>query len=221
MRVHRWISIMKHLRQLNGLCARFRDAALVALASILLFGFSPPDVIDDGQPDHNPGLIAQRKADGLPFIHKLRWGMHREKIQKAFPEVEDLWIERGFTTKPNFRQLKVPHFVVQGCEFHLEMDFFNPPMDSLTELSGYYEGSKVEYCLNRITKRFVHDFGPHPWHGGGETYGSGGHTETTVSQVWSGRVTTIWLEVTKDLKSKKRRFRVTLQHTGAPGTVIE
>ena len=194
------------------------------LMSGLSFGYAAADDLDDGKPVHNPGIASQHDSDGLPFLSKLRWEMRREQIQLVYPEVQDMWIVRGFSEKPNFRQLKIPHFAIDGCQFRLELDFFNPPDDTLTELAGYYDGANVEDCLQRTRAKFFDTFGPHPWNSGEETsvvVGTGEHPETTVSRAWIGKVTMISFDVTTILKTGRHRFRLVLQHTGAPGTYVE
>jgi hypothetical protein len=197
--------------------------AVVALAGFLA-GPAPADEIDDGLPVHNPGIASQHDSDGLPFLSKLRWKMRREQIQLAYPEVQDTWITRGFSERPNFRELKIPHVAIEGCRFQLSLGFFNPPEDTLTEIVGVYDGPDVEDCLQRVRTKFFDTFGLHPWNSGEETgvvAGTGERTETAVSRAWLGKVTTITFEVTTMPKTGKHRFRFVLQHTGAPGTYVE
>jgi hypothetical protein len=203
----------------------FRSGYLSAvLMSSLFFGYAAADDLDDGKPAHNPGIAAQRESDGLPLLAKLRWEMRREQIRLAYPDAEDTWIVRGFSEKPNFRQLKIPRLAIAGCQFRLELGFFNPPDDRLTELAGYYDGPNVEDCLQRVRTKFFDTFGPHPWNSGEETgivAGTGERAETTVSRAWIGTVTTITFDVTTMPKTGKHRFRFILQHSGAPGTYVE
>jgi len=206
----------------------FRSRYLSAvLMSGLFFGYAAADDLDDGKPVHNPGIASQCNGDGLPFLSKLRWEMRREQIQLAYPEMEDMWIVRGFSEKPNFRQLKIPHFAIDGCQFWLDLDFFNSPEDTLTELAGYYDGPNVEDCLQRVRTKFFDTFGQHPWNSGDETNvvvypdKTSEHTETTVSRVWIGKETMISFDVTTILKTGRHRFRFVLQHSGAPGTFVE
>jgi hypothetical protein len=201
-------------------------AIAAALAASLLLG-AAPNGSDDGRPANNPGIAGQKIDDGLPFFPKLRWEMTREQIRLAYPEVEDMWIVRGGSEKPNFHMLKIPRLVIDGCPFWVDLDFFNPPEDTLTEMSGNYDGPNVEDCLQRVRARFFDTFGPHPWNSGDQTSvtvfpdGTSEHTETTVSRTWNGKVTTIWFDVTTVLKTGKHRFRFVLQHAGAPGTYVE
>jgi hypothetical protein len=206
----------------------FRGTCLnVAFMSCLLAGFAAADDLDDGKPVHNPGIAAQRDGDGLPLFPKLHWEMRREQIQLAYPEVEDMWTVREFSDRPRFRQLKIPRFVIDGCPFQVVLGYFDPPEDTLTEMTGDYDGPDVEGCLQRMRTKFFDTYGPHPWNSGEEDTvtvypdQTSEHTETTVSRAWAGKVTMITFDVTTILKTGKHRFRFTLQHNGAPGTFVE
>lgn len=206
----------------------FRSGYLGAvLASGLFFGCAAADDLDDGKPIHNPGIAPQREGDGLPFLSKLRWEMRAEQIEIAYPDVKEVWVVHEYSPTPHFRTLKLPHFTIDGCQFQLDLGFFNPPDDTLTEISADYDGPDVEDCLQRMRAKFFDTFGPHPWNSGDETTvtvypdKTSEQTETTVSRAWAGKVTMITFDVTTILKTGKHRFRFTLQHNGAPGTFVE
>lgn len=221
------LGLGSHRAAFPGKCMIRSGYVAAVLMGGLFIGCAAADDLDDGKPVHNPGIVAQRDGDGLPLLPKLHWEMRREQIQLAYPGMQELWIARGGSEKPNFRQLKIPHFMIAGCEFWLDLDFFNPPEDTLTELGGYYDGPDVEGCLQRVRTKFFDIFGPHPWNSGDETtvtvypYKTSEQTETTVSRAWIGKVTMITFDVTTILKTGKHRFRFTLLHNGAPGTFVE
>jgi len=113
-------------------------------------------------PSHNPGIAGQRDTEGLPLIPTLRWKMRREEIQLAFPDVEDIWIKEGASEKPDYRMLTIRDYEIDGCKFELDLGFFNPPLDTLSQVSGNYVGSNVDDCLHRLQREFQTEFGPHP-----------------------------------------------------------
>lgn len=199
----------------------FRGTCLnVAIMSCLLAGFAAADDLDDGTAAHNPGIASQHGGDGLPLIPKLHWDMRREQIKLAFPDVQDMWTKRGFSEKPNFRQLKIRRYEISGCEFELTMDFFNDPDDSLTEITGDYKGSDASICIDRIKAKFFGELGSHPrktdWSNDIQ-----GHTEMNTSLSWSGAVTGAVLLITTRSDSGHLRFGFSLLHEGAPGTYVE
>jgi hypothetical protein len=193
-------------------------ALAALLLSSLVFGFALPE--DDGKPEHNPGIAGQRDGDGLPLVPKLHWGMTQAEIQRAFPDVGEHWTRVASDT-PNHRELEIAHYDIEGCRFRLDLDFFNQSRDELVELDATPEAPDMEECLGHVRARFLDRFGPHPWQDDEGGYAGGMKISDETRIVWSGKVTTIWFQISDDLKTGKRRFWITLQHAGAPGTFIQ
>jgi hypothetical protein len=192
-----------------------RTVLLLSLASfVALSGPAFCDPEDDGTTRHNSGIANQFPGDPLPLLGKLKWDATRAEVRAMFPGVEDGEPAPGDAAAN--RQFRLRAFALGGCTFTLSFAFFDAT-GRLKDVIGRYDGRDADNCQQKTHDGFDDRFGVHP-----QLVIGNGAEERTDSLVWSGDVTTIWLDTTTDTATDRTtKFRFVLQRSDARGSITE